>query len=357
LSKIDFHHTFLSLNLPGKPERLRKERTKAAKNISMLVTFSSMVLILSACGQVKVPGGAKGGGDSQASSQSSSAKQGAGKANPEEASKNGMLNGDWRLGFKYNGQTFNASMSLKQRGNSFTGTGKEDETGNEFEIKEGIVRGDQLQFTKKYIGKNASMAPIQYAGTVTTANEQNYQGPYLSGDYSFTQKDGQQMSSEWDAVQDSGAQQAQAPQAPRQEEAPPPQAQAPIEPSQNTIRPDHPPDLSGKWNVGFEYQFKTIHSVMFLEQDHEKITGHGVDDTKEKFVIEKGTYKFPNLTLTRKYPKGETVKVKGKTHEGKPERTMTFKADVSVLNDKDYQGAYLSGKTEGGGAWEAELYK
>ena len=355
MSKIDFLHTFSSLNLPGKPERLRKGSTRTASSFSRLLAFGGIILLLTSCGQAKVPGGGKGG-DSQSHSQPSAGKQGGGNANPEEASKNGMLNGDWRLGFKYNGQTYNASMTLKQRGNSFSGTGKEDETGNEFEIKDGVIRGDQLQFTKRYVGKNAAMAPIQYAGTVTTANEQNYQGPYLSGDYSFTQKDGQQMSSEWDAVQDNAPQQqAQAHQ--QEEQAPAPQPQAPVEPSQNTTRPDHPPDLSGKWNVGFEYQFKTIHSVMFLEQDHEKITGHGVDDTKEKFVIEKGTYKFPTLWLIRKYPKGEAVKVKGKTHEGKPERTMTFKADVSVLNDKDYQGAYLSGKTEGGGNWEAELYK
>lgn len=350
----------LSLNLPGKPERLEKGSTQVAKRSSIVAVFSGVllvvwvvwvVLLLSSCAQVKVPTGAKGGNDSQASS-----SKPAGNSNPEEAGKNGMLNGEWRLGYKYNGQTFNASMTLKQKGNSFTGTGKEDETGNEFEIKEGIVRGDQLQFLKRYIGKNATMAPIQYAGTITTANEQNYQGPYLSGDYSFTQKDGQQVNSEWDAVQDNGA--AQAAQAPKQEEqAPPPQPQAPVEPSQNTIKPDHPPDLSGKWNVGFEYQFKTIHSVMFLEQDHNKIVGHGVDDTKEKFVIEKGWYNFPKLTLIRKYQKGEAVKVKGKTHEGKPERSMTFKADVSILNDKDYQGAYLSGKTDGGGNWEAELIK
>jgi hypothetical protein len=44
-------------------------------------------------------------------------------------------------------------------------------------------------------------------------------------------------------------------------------------------------------------------------------------------------------------------------HEGKPEHQMTFKADVSMANDKDYQGPYLNGKTEGGGNWEAELIK
>ena len=50
-------------------------------------------------------------------------------------------------------------------------------------------------------------------------------------------------------------------------------------------------------------------------------------------------------------------KGKGKTKEGKPVREMTFKAEVSIANDKDYQGPYLSGKTDGGGNWEAELIK
>jgi hypothetical protein len=83
--------------------------------------------------------------------------------------------------------------------------------------------------------------------------------------------------------------------------------------------------------------------------------GHGVDDNHERFIIEKGWYHFPKLTLIRKYAKSAPIKAKGKTHEGKPAREMTFKADVSWANDKDYQGPYLGGKTDGGGNWEAEL--
>ncbi len=329
------------------------------------VTLSLGALLISGCGQVKMPGGiapggtaqtAGGGGRHSGGQPQQVQQQAPPNNNPEEAAKNGMLNGEWRLGFKYNGQTFNASMTIKQNGSSFSGTGKEDESGNDFVIQQGHVSGDQITFVKKYQGKNASIPAIQYAGAITIANEQNYQGPYLSGDYSLPQKDGTTLNSEWDAVQDNSAAQSQG-QPSQEEQAPAAQPQQPVEPSQNTSRPDRAPDLSGKWNVGYEYHFGTVHSVMFLEQDHNKIVGHGIDDTKEKFVIEKGYYSFPKLTLIRKYPKQEAIKVKGKTHEGKPERQMTFKADVSLANDKDYQGPYLSGKTEGGGAWEAELIK
>jgi len=110
-----------------------------------------------------------------------------------------------------------------------------------------------------------------------------------------------------------------------------------------TPKQSHSPDLSGKWNVAYEYNFKIIHSTMFLEQDGSKIGGHGIDaETKEKFIIKKGWYNFPRLTLIRQYP--------GRLGNS----LMTFKAEVSDVSDKDYTGPYLSGKTQGGGEWEAE---
>jgi hypothetical protein len=30
---------------------------------------------------------------------------------------------------------------------------------------------------------------------------------------------------------------------------------------------------------------------------------------------------------------------------------------VTYVNDRDYQGPYLNGKTQGGGTWEAEMIK
>ncbi len=315
------------------------------------ICLSSFLLtvFLTGCAGLKLQ---HSGGVDESGGNGGGGKQSASGGKHAEESEQGVLSGDWRLGYKWKDQTFNASMTLKQHGNTFTGSGKEDESGFDFLIQHGQIAGDQISFTKKYTGKNASIGEIQYTGALTTANEENYKGPYLSGDYSMATKDGQ-VSNDWDAVRDTSP----APAATEEQAPAPPTEQAPVQQNQNLSHPDKPPDLSGKWDVGFEYQFKTIHSVMFLEQDHDKIVGHGIDDTKEKFVIEKGWYHFPKLTLIRKYPKSASVKVKGKTHEGKPAREMTFKADVSMANDKDYQGPYLGGKTDGGGNWEAELIK
>ncbi len=110
------------------------------------------------------------------------------------------------------------------------------------------------------------------------------------------------------------------------------------------------PELSGKWTVGYEYNFSNFHSTMYLEQEGSKISGHGIDtESKEKFEISHGWYKFPNLTIVRQYKKGKGL--------AKSNRQMTFKAQVSYVNGPDYQGPYLNGKTEGGGTWEAELIK
>lgn len=322
---------------------------RASRNKKIFGAFLASML-LSSCAGLKLPQSNGLPGDKQPGSNNQDSKSHpAQSSQAAEDAKAGPLNGDWRLGYKWKDQTYNASMSLKQHGKTFEGTGKEDESGFEFLVRHGQIAGDQISFTKKYTGKNASVPEIQYTGALTQANEQNYQGPYLSGDYSMATKDGQ-VSNDWDAVRDTTPEPA-----PSEEQAPPPVQQAPVQQNQNISHPDKPPDLSGKWDVGFEYQFKTVHSVMFLEQEFDKIVGHGVDDNHERFTIEKGWYHFPKLTLIRKYAKSAPIKAKGKTHEGKPGREMTFKADVSWANDKDYQGPYLGGKTDGGGNWEAEL--
>jgi hypothetical protein len=88
---------------------------------------------------------------------------------------------------------------------------------------------------------------------------------------------------------------------------------------------------------------------MYIEQEGDRVTGHGVDEnTREKFVIEKGWYHYPKLTIIRKY-----LKKQGAARD----YSMAFKADVSVVKDSDYQGPYLAGETQGGGRWEAQLVK
>src|SRR5438045_320696 len=61
------------------------------------------------------------------------------------------------------------------------------------------------------------------------------------------------------------------------QQAPPQTSGAPEAPPP-TPGSDKPPDLSGKWTVGYEFNFKTIKSSMYLEQDGGKLSGHGVDN-------------------------------------------------------------------------------
>src|SRR5262249_25613041 len=183
--------------------------------------------------------------------------------------------------------------------------------------------------------------------TVEPSEEPDAPGPYLSGDYSTTYQ-GQQVTGKWEAIM-TQAETAQAGGEPQhgggetQQSAPPPPQQ------QAAVDAGKAPHLSGKWTVGYESDFKTIQSDMFIEQDNDKLTGHGQDkNTKEKFLIEKGWYNFPRITIVRKYTKGKGAAA---------DRSLTFKGEVTVVNDANYQGPYMSGKTQGGGSWEVEMYK
>jgi hypothetical protein len=322
--------------------------------------------MLAGCSQIKLAGSKNAEAGSEANDSP--------PAGPGQNGHPATVAGAWRLGYQYQGQTFNASVKFKQHGASFDGTGKEDESGADFLIDKGKVRGDQITFEKKYAGNKASQPPVEYAGTVTTSHEGDYDGPYLRGEYSTRKKDGSAATGNWDAVLDLAADSSkvaaaskaaessktaatQAPETQQAEAAPEqkPAEQAPAPENASPRSPSKAPDLSGKWDVAFEYNFNTVKSVMFLEQDHDRITGHGVDDTKEKFVIDIGQYHFPNIMFVRKYPK---MVAKGKkTKEVGKARELTFKGQVSIANDKDYQGPYMSGKTDGGGSWEGELHK
>jgi hypothetical protein len=249
------------------------------------------------------------------------------------------LSGQWKMGYLYGTKNFTSTVNFNQNGNSFTGNGSDDESNLAFSIAEGTISGQQIAFMKKY--DDGKHLPVQYGGSFQIVNDASYQGPYLSGEYQVAAH-GKPISSVWEA-EIAGAQASQPPPAPEPAQASPPPA-APAE-----SPPNHAPQLSGKWNVGFEYNFKTVHSIMYLEQDGGKLSGHGIDqNTKEKYVIAKGWYNYPRVTLVRKYLKG-----KGAASD----REMTFKATVSWVSAEDYVGPYLNGKTQGGGAWEAQLCK
>jgi len=303
-------------------------------------TFTAALLVASLCGCSLVkkylgPQGQPGAGGQQGQQ---------GQQTPAGGAS--VLSGNWQVAFQVGDKTLKANMHVTQNGNQFTGEGVDDPSGREFIVEEGILDNGAVHFFKRYPGADASAAPpIEYTGKMEIVNEGEIRGPYMSGEYATTFQ-GSPLRGIWEASMtqtDSGA------PMPGTEAPPAGGGGSPPPPQQPTVDPNRAPHLSGKWEVGYEYKFKTFKSTMYLEQEGGKLRGHGEDkNTKEKFVIEKGWYNFPRVTIERKYQKG-----KGAASD----RTMTFKAQVSNVNDADYQGPYLSGKTDGGGAWEAQMVK
>lgn len=245
------------------------------------------------------------------------------------------LSGYWKMAYSVNGEVKSAHVRLTQSGNSFTGEGTDDHNNKAFVIEKGTLQDGVVGFLKRY-QDNAAALPVEYGGNLDMS-----QGGYISGRY-LASANGQSVEGDWEAEKDK-------PEAPASSSGSHSQAPSPAHQSR---RPDHAPDLSGKWDTGYEYQFKTIHSTMWLMQENNKLHGHGIDhSTKEKFTIDEGWYAFPKVTLIRKYAAIKSKKV------NKPERKMTFKADVNWITEADYDGPYLQGKTDGGGNWEAQLVR
>ncbi len=272
-------------------------------------------------------------------------------ASSTQLSKPIDLTGEWKIGFRFQGKTGLGSMQLTQTDQNFSGSGKDD-SGVAFKIDHGSIKDNEIIFLKRYEA-NPSQA-VQYHGQFSLLSADNGQQiPYMGGDFSL-ESNGNLVAGEWEAsknvTQQEASQNNQNPpsmnetQSPAQQQAPDYDAK-----SNKEINATRSPDLSGKWRLAFEYNFKTIHSTMFLEQDGNKLNGHGIDtETKNRFVIKNGSYHFPRLSFVRHYLDNQPAK------HAIPLREMTFKAEVTVISDPDYQGPYLSGKTEGGGNWEAE---
>lgn len=241
------------------------------------------------------------------------------------------MSGDWTMAFSFNEQVTKCHMHLQQRGSSFEGEGHEEGSNRKFLISEGNLNGADITFIKRYAGAAPDAPPVQYIGKVESINDKDFQGLYMKGEYA-TMFQGQEVHGSWEGELPSTSTNSSQP------------TSAPV-----SVDPNKAPELSGKWKVSFPHNFKIINSTMFIEQDGSKLLGHGLDiNTNEKFDIESGWYKFPNISLTRKYTKGK---------DAASTRTLVFKGKVSNVADANYQGALMKGETQGGGSWEAKQVK
>jgi hypothetical protein len=302
-------------------------RMRSGKSVGALLSILLVgsIFSLSACQSVKIPSGGNSGA--------------AGTGTTATAPQGGPIAGNWQVSYSVSGETQSAHMTLAQSGNKFEGSGTDDKDGQTFVIDSGLFSGKSVIFHKRYhVDENPNLPPIVYQGTFEMANTPTYSGPYMNGTYKLN-KGGQVIDGQWDAQVDNGT----APTTAATTKSPPPQPENP------PINTNRRPDLSGKWDAGYEFEFKTVHSSMFIEQVGQKVTGHGIDKaTKEAFKIE-GTYKFPELKMYVTY-----FPVKGPKGKSKPERKLEFRGTASVVNEADFQGTRLDGKTNGGGMWMAE---
>lgn len=263
------------------------------------------------------------------------------------------MNGDWHLAYIYGGEAYHSQMKLVQKDNQFSGQGFDEATQKPFTIEGGKIDGSDITFYKRYQAADPSqmVEPIQYRGKIKVNPDDAELGTYWTVTGEYATSAGGQASTEGFEIEPQHVRQILDARAAQPAGQPVGQTGASQEgmQTQEQVSPEKAPHLSGKWDVAYEYKFKTIKSTMFIEQDGGKFTGHGQDiNTREKFTIEKGFYTFPVVSYVRRYSKDDGAA---------SNRTMAFKGEVTMVNDKDYHGPYLSGKTEGGGAWEAEQFR
>lgn len=254
------------------------------------------------------------------------------------------VTGDWIVSFMYNDQGFDSAVTFSQTGKVLVGQGTDSATGQQFAITDGSVNGTHVHFVKKYVSVDPSRPPVEYNGELEYENDADYHGWKMDGHYKTT-LDGHPVDDKWLAVQASAMQGAgQQGPGPEQQPSQQPESTAPPPPSGESSGPPpgSAPNLSGQWSANYTYNFKKITSKMWLEQDGGNIAGHGTDvNTNEKFIIEKGWYKFPKVTLKCKYVKGKNAA---------ESRELTIKATVQG-------GPSLKGETQFGGSWSARLLR
>lgn len=298
-----------------------------------LVIMICSLALLCSCSKINLQGGKSG----QPGNQSVGGNQPAGNLNASVP----PLDGEWELDYEYKDKAYVGNGVLSQQGSAITGSGA-DQTGREWQL-EGQVQGTQVSFQKKYAD---SAAAIVYTGELKYLESPDYTGWAMEGTYNSNGASGKWVANPTSPLQ---APQAQAPvQAPFQFNPIPTNTQGSGSQTQHDNLGDVKPlDISGKYEVSYQYNFKKISSKMWLRNDGKKITGDGVDiidKTSERFTIPKGWYDYPKVTIHRQYTKGAGAK---------ETRSVIFKATLSS-NGRDIS---MKGETQHGGQWSARLVR
>ncbi|MBY0356425.1 MAG: hypothetical protein K2W82_00370 [Candidatus Obscuribacterales bacterium] len=234
--------------------------------------------------------------------------------------------GSWEVDYEFKGEAYVSEAVFEQKGTELSGQGA-DQTGLEWKVEAGQINGNKVSFNKVYVSADPPRPPVSYTGELKYLESKEYTGWMMEGTYSTQAADGKVLSGKWVSNPISVA-----------------TAEAPTQPatSGGSVRPA---DISGRYDVSYQYNFTKILSKMWLRQDGEKLSGDGVDTTTgEKYLISKGWYAYPKITIVRQYQKAKGAK---------ENRSMTFKAELS----SNGSSIDMSGETQFGGQWEAHLVR
>lgn len=316
------------------------------RSILALTVIGSLAMV-SGCTQIKLSDKKGGGKPASTDTASQQPNNGSPAAQPQAP----PVQGQWTITFSFQGKEVSADMQLEQQGNQLAGQGA-DQSGTPWAVTEGTVTGNSVRFVKTY---TADRPPVVYEGELKWLADPGYTGWMIEGNYKTQDPQGNVIS---DAFVATPADPSAMPPPANFNAAPPVDhtsnapidsnllsSQQPAHTEQSVPDDGHAPHLSGRYDGEYEFNFKKIKMKMWLEQDNDRVTGHGVDvNTNEKFVIEKGWYKHPKLTLVRKYFKGTGAAAT---------REFTFKGTVK----NGPKGPVMKGETQFGGDWSASIVR
>ena len=272
-----------------------------------------------------------------------------------------VVDGDWEVDYEYGGSTYIGNVTFSQSGTALAGSGA-DQDGKQWQLDAGQIQGTKVAFGKKYAGSTSQ--PVIYTGELKYLQLPEYTGWAMEGTYSAQSPDGKSITGKWVANPTAPAPVAEsAPSEPGQGPGPGKAlggAEAAASHQVDHIGDARPSDISGHYDGSYNFNFKKIKSKMWIESDCKKVIGRGYDilekvsvktkakgkdkvkeqDINEHFIIEKGWYDYPKVTLIRQYIKGRGAR---------ETRTVIFRGQLSS-NGRDI---VMKGETQFGGSWDA----